>query len=703
VEVSPPTRITVGDWVVSPARNLLECGGTSVRLKPRAMDVLVYLAGRAGEVVSAGALIDVVWRGRTVTDGTVYQAVTQLRQALGDSVDEARYIETIPKRGYRVIAPVTIDAPAVTLNDHERRARRGKIRWPVVAGIAIALLASLLLVLDPRHEPPVPSIAVLPFESLGGDNGRPAYFTDGIHSELLTHLARIGSLKVISRTSVMSYAPDLKNIREISDELDVDHVLVGSVQQLNDSLRVNVQLIDARSDEHIWAQVYDRRQTAKNIFAIQRDIAMSIAQALQAKLTPQEISLFSRPPTSSDLAYDYYLSGNDYFSRHDDREFMPLAQKQYQRAVDADRNFALAWAQLSRAHSLMYWYAIDRSPVRRELALDAAQHALELDPELPQAHLAMGQYYYQGRGDYEAALSEYAVAAAGMAGNADLYFSRAMIFRRIGDWESAFADLRRAVDLDPRNPDLLAQQANTHLFYRDYAQAESSIRRAIDIEPDNAMAYLWQASIPIFRDGDVSLAKQFAEDPPATLGRWREYLGWRAAFYERRYASAVRYLEAWDLTVWSQNMFYVPKMSFYAVTYSQAGMGDLAHRYFVAAREELEAALEQSGDDPPRLISLAEALGGLGEREQATRTARRAMDLLPPTADAIGGALMQLEAAVRVFAPLGEVEATVAALDECLSAPGVWYSIEGLLPDPRLDAVRDDPRFQELVERHLRR
>jgi len=539
------------------------------------------------------------------------------------------------------------------------------------------------------------SIAVLPFSNESAAKENAEFFTNGMHGELLTRLAKIGSLKVISGTSVEEYRDSPKNLREIGQELDVATILEGRVQRTGGMARINVQLIDAVTDETVWAEAYDRDLTAQNIFAIQREMATSIAAAMQATLSPQDEARLNEVPTENTEALNFYLTGNEYLDRNEG-----LAAQQYKRAVEKDPEFAHAWAALSHAYSSMYWTGADPTLSRLDLALDAANHALRLEPNLPEAHLALGRYYHLGVRDSDRALAEYAIAEQRLIGSAELFEAQAMIYRRVGEFEKSIVSLDRAIELDPRNTDMLRQQAATHLSRRDYAEVETYLERVLEITPDSGWAYRRRtAYIPMWRDGDIANAKAIAESSQGT-GR-EHYYGWLAALYDRDIDTALRFLDEWDTDLDAGTNFYVPKASYYGTTYRLAGRDVLAERAFQTARVRLDDARAANPDDSRLLVSLGEAMVGLGEHVEGVRLARRAMDLRPSEKDALTGPEIQLDAVMRVFAPAGEYDAMIKELDTYLAGPGRW-SIEGLLPDPRLDPIRDDPRFRVVVEKYRR-
>ena len=354
----------------------------------------------------------------------------------------------------------------------------------------------------------------------------------------------------------------------------------------------------------------------------------------------------------------------------------------YQRAVEEDPEFALAWTKISRRHTLNYNLGFDRTESRLALALEAVERAFQVSPDLPQAHLAMSDYYRQGIRDFDRALEETAIAERGMPGSADLYFARADLQRRVGEWDESLENWERVIELDPRSINAHLEFVRTHIVLRNYQQAEQSLERALEFAPDSRILNVTTAQIALFRDG---LTRN-------TL---------TAALYERDYDTALSLLDSQEsdvsITPWS----YSVKASRYGLIYRLAGEHVLAEQQFEVAREQLEAALESRPDDPRLYNALGAVLAGLGENEEAVRMARQAIDdALPTSRDTFAGQNFRLDA-VMVFAAADDSDAAIEELDAYLGAPG-WWSIEGLLPDPRLDPIRDDPRFQALVEKYRR-
>jgi len=372
----------------------------------------------------------------------------------------------------------------------------------------------------------------------------------------------------------------------------------------------------------------------------------------------------------------------------------------FERAVSEDTELALAWAALSRQHSLRYNAGGDRTESRLAQAREAVERALEVAPGLPYGHLAMGEYYLFGFGDFESALEEYAIAREGIPGDAELYRAFGNLYRRVGEWDKSVVNWERAVELDPRSINHRVQLVRTYEALRNYPQAEEAVERALEIAPDNTTLYSTKQSISRWRDGDYASLKAAIENPPIELPQhWSADNRWHATLYDRDYAAALSLLDSWEFDVLPGGPWeYVPMTLVYGVTYQLAGERELAEQQFEMAREHLEAALETNPEDPRFLNSLGRVLAGLGQNEEAVRMARQAIDATSNDTYALPNYRLN---AIRVFAAAGDSDAAIEELDTYLAAPGFW-SIEGLLPDPRLDPIRDDPRFQALVDKYSR-
>ena len=543
------------------------------------------------------------------------------------------------------------------------------------------------------------SVALLPLEDRDTPSEDRA-FVDGIHQGILSQLARITSLQVISRTSVLGYRNTEKSPRAIGAELGVTNILMGHARRSTDAFSIEIRLVAVETAEPTWSQRYERALTMDELSAVQGEIARETAAALDAAITPAEMERIRATPTQNLRAYGFYLGGNEYL-RHPANEYgSRRAAQMYERAVAEDPNFALAWAALGHAYSRMFFFSFGDAPPRLTRAEEAAQRALALVPDLPEAHLALAHYRQYGFRDYAGALSELEIAERGIPRSAELYLGRGFIRGRAGQWADAISDFEHAAELDPLNVEPHMSLAVTLTYLGGDARAREHLERVLRIAPDEAAAYTAIAFLPVRRDGDVSALEAALRSPPMSLGIHRQRMGWTAALYRRDFEAALRHLDAVsEDSLVDEGGRYIPTASSYGVTHRLAGNPELAQRYFERARLALEEALERNPEDARLHNALGEVLVGLGAQGAGVGMARHAVALLPTSRDAFQGSEILLDAVVRVFAPAGEAEAAAEALEAYLSAPGAW-SVDGVLADPRLDPVREDARFREMVEKH---
>lgn len=542
------------------------------------------------------------------------------------------------------------------------------------------------------------SIAVLPFDNLSRtEENEP--FTDGIHDDLLTQLYKIGDLKPISRTSVLVYKNTTKNLRQIAEELGVATVLEGGVQRAGKRVRINVQLIDAQTDEHLWADVYDRELSAENIFAIQSDIAHQIAAALKSVLTPEEKARIAIRPTENLEAYDYYLRGNDYFYRSWDESDLRIAAQMYGKAVGLDPNFTLAYAMLSRTHARLYWYYYDRSEDRLSEAEMAVRRAGELGPNLAEFHIALGYFHYWGRRDYQAALDQFAAAQRTQPNNSDLALALGAVQRRQGRWSEAVANIMRASDLDPLSNTKAAELATTYLWLRMYPESERYQLRAIAIAPDWAEAYIRKARLYIAWEGDKERAREALmerSEPtiPGTFlassvsGAW----GLFRILYDD-------YQEALELL--SRESFGADSGSYFLAkgeVYAKLGLPELAEAHYDSARMIAENTISLRPADSYYHRQLGVAYAALGWDEEAIREGKKAVELLSVSRDAMDGVDSPASLA-EIHVMVGDYDHAIDLLEYLLSVPG-WLSVHWLQLDPTWDALRGHARFQALLDEY---
>jgi len=567
-------------------------------------------------------------------------------------------------------------------------------------GAGLAALA-LAFGLANRGEQPAGTraIAVLPFQNLGAPED--GYFTDGITEEITGRLAMLPSLGVISRTSANQYRGSGKPLKQIGRELGVDYVLEGSVRWEKSAgkasrVRVTPQLIRVSDDRHLWAGQYD--ESLEEVFTVQSRIAEQVATALDLALQAPDRAALGARPTEDLRAYDFFLRGNEYFNRPGDPAGLRTAQEMYTRATELDPSFALAFARLARSH-IWQFHISDRTDARLTMARSAVDSALKLQPDLSEAHLALGQIHYWGELDYERALREFRTAQEGDPGNGDLAWARGLVERRLGHWDQARVDLRRAVDLDPRSLVKSLDIAELHLRLREYAEAERYMKRALELEPDSP-AYIYEAMLIVARDGDLAAAASVLEEGVRRAGAqamafWLPQFDIGAALWPRLGSASQAAVKGLTLDPFGTDSggYYLAK----ARTGRSGGDPRAALAYFDSAARVLAGRSHARPDDPTLHASLAFAYAGLGRREDAIREGRLAVELRPASKDTWYGVDMLRNLAV-VYATLGEADSAVKQLRTLLSIPS-GISVPWLRADPTWDPVRRDPGFRALVEK----
>src|SRR6059036_1937093 len=400
------------------------------------------------------------------------------------------------------VTPQGIQATPASPGTHRRR----NIVALTAIGLAISSVAGFFLFPRASGRGVEKSIAVLPFQSLS-DEKENAYFADGIQDDILTNLSKIGDLKVISRMSVMTYrGTGARNAREIGKTLGVATLLEGSVRRIGNRVRVNVQLINADSDEHIWAEDYDRDLT--DVFAIQTDLAQKIASALQAKLSPNEKEQLDRQPTKDPNAYLLFIQAHDYANRPDHFHDDSLkAEELFEQAIKLDPKFASAFAGLSMVESWIY-HSSEPTQARREKARLNADESLRLQPNLPEGHLALGFSYYYGDRDYERALAEFEIAKRDLPNEAQAYMAIGAIQRRQGKWAESTANLEKSVALDPKDPEILLNLAFSYMATRDFEAADKTFDRGIEAAPQSFACRALKGELAIRWKGEFSVAEK---------------------------------------------------------------------------------------------------------------------------------------------------------------------------------------------------
>jgi TolB-like protein/cytochrome c-type biogenesis protein CcmH/NrfG len=550
-------------------------------------------------------------------------------------------------------------------------------------------------------ELPAKSIAVLPFENLSDDKNA-AYFADGIQDEILTKLASIADLKVISRTSTARYKSKPENLKTVSQQLGVATVLEGSVQKAADKVRINVQLIDAHLDSHLWAKSYDRN--IEDVFAVESEVAQEIADSLQAKLSPAEASTVARAPTKDPQAYDLFLKGE-----HEQRvansnfrsESFDQAARWYKEAIARDPKFALAIAQLAICRLRQHWLTDPLTEFDLAEAGQMAKQAVTLAPDLAQAHVAMGVFHYYGFRDYEPALTEFQRALELQPNNSPALQFIAAVHRRQARWTPTLDELRRALEQDPRDANIASTIAETQLLLRNWKEAEEMARHALTIDPHEAVGMHVLLLSTLNRTGKAEEAlRLLASFPPNDLsipntGTYDMVIGGRANTFVlgRDFDSAAKTWEAAAVSTIAERQQLAARV----VLHVLAGNLNSARKEAEKARELLETRVRAHPQDIRSLRALSWVYLALNRKSDALKVAQQTLTLLPPERDAFLGT-DNLASLTEVQAQAGAAGEAVQNLRKLLSmAAGDTISIVRLKIDPVWDPIRNDPGFQQLL------
>jgi TolB-like protein len=592
------------------------------------------------------------------------------------------------------------------------REHRAHMRWAIAAifllVLAMIIAVSFFFLRRPIQTAPAildKSIAVLPFDNLSSDKEN-AYFTDGVQDEILTHLAKVADLKVISRISVMQYKSGLtRNLRKISEELSVAHVVEGSVQRAGNKVRVNAQLIDARNDRHEWAENYDR--PIDDVFAIQSEIAKAIADQLQARLSPTEKNTIEQRPTADVLAFEQYSKAKTLMLSEGGggpvdraiREAVELLKS----ATARDPTFHAAFCQLVLANDYLYAHGYDHTPERLSAAEEALKEAAELRPDSADTHLARAQHLYYALRDYNGALSELDLARQGLPNDPRVTELTGYILSRQGEAEEGLRALQQAASLDPRNTFVLQQIAMSYLGLRRYAEAAAPLDRALQIKRDDVPLGVIRAEVDLGGRADPEPMCRFVErvrserpeSLPDVADNW-----FRCALARRDWAGAEQALAALG-----DNPFFVdgpiqPKRDFGEGLLARAMHDEArARRAFTIARAAQEHVVQEQKDYAPALCLLGLIDAALGNKQAALEEGRRATELLPVSKDAINGPTVGAWFAM-IAAWTGEKDLAIEQLSAVVQ-PGVQappctqYGI--LKTFPFWDPLRGDPRFEKII------
>jgi TolB-like protein/class 3 adenylate cyclase len=596
-----------------------------------------------------------------------------------------------------IVAALALGGYFLSRRSAPAAAATARSQAPVASPAAVSSAAPVVATM------PEKSIAVLPFENLS-DEKQNAFFTDGVQDEILTDLARIADLKVISRTSVMQYKTGAqRNLREIGQQLGVAHLVEGSVQRVSNRVRVNAQLIDARNDAHLWAQTYDR--DLADVFAIQSEIAKAIADQLQAKLSPQEQSAIERQPTSDVIAFDLYSRAVSLISSIGfsavDRASLSRAIGLLNQAIARDQSFFEAYCQLARAHDELYSISGDHTPARLALAEAAVEAAFRLRSDAGEAHLARAEHLYRGYRDYDGAWAELQIARRSLPNDPRVFELPGYILRRRGKQEEALHLMQRAIELDPRNFFTLQQIALSYSLLRNYKEEAAILDRALGIKPDDAGTKAVKALVYFDSKADTrplheTLASIHTKDPSAMQGVADTWFN--CALAEQDLAAAREALAALGDSNFGMD---ISQFAEFRGSFGQALIARMAkeetkaREAFAAARVEQQKSVDKQPNYGPPLSVLGLIDAALGEKQKALEEGRRAVELLPVKKDAVAGAAV-IEYLAVIAAWVGEKDLAFEQLERAVRMPNTLSSGQLKLL-PYWDPLRVDPRFDQIV------
>ena len=587
---------------------------------------------------------------------------------------------------------------------------RGKT-WIYVVVVGAALSVGLFFLgrytmrtaIAPSSELPVKSIAVLPFENLSDDKAN-AYFADGIQDEILTKLASVADLKVISRTSTAKYKSKPEDLKTVAHQLGVANVVEGTVQRAADKVRVNVQLIDARADTHLWAKTYDR--DIKDVFAVESEVSQEIADALQAKLSPKEANNLATAPTKDAEAYDLFLKAEGQELEAESAikpELFDRAAALYQQALSRDPNFALAAARLAESRMTRHWFVSRLTDAELPAVKSIAEQAVTLAPDLAEAHIALGIFYYLGHLQYDQALRELQRALELQPSNTRALEFSGYVHRRQGRWKLALSELTQAEDRDPRNGSLVANIGAAYCYLRMWTEAKRYGLRSLALEPHNVVGMRALVASYLNEDGDIKAAKRaLATFPPdvilinkAVIGEIGSVIGEGTYLHviERDFAAALKDWKA-DAPDPEERL---RQLAARVTIHLLAGVTASGQEEIGQASNLLEARLGERPSHRNTMVQLAWVSLAQKRNADALRFAHEAVESLPVEKDAAGGVLF-LSNLAQVQARAGEPAEAVKTLQRLLSIPaGYNVSIQRLKIDPVWDPIRSDPGFQQLL------
>ncbi len=548
-------------------------------------------------------------------------------------------------------------------------------------------------------------LVVLPFDNLGPPDEE--YFADGMTEEITSRLAAVRKLGVISRTSAMKYKKKRMSIREIASDLGVDYVLEGTVRWNRKSpgdsrVRITPQLIRVSDDTHLWSERYDR--VLDDIFDVQSEIAERVIEQLNIALLEPERRIVEAKPTSNLDAYQAYLRGLEYAGRPDYAEDdFRLAVQMFERAVELDGDFALAFADLSRVHSALFFHGYDRTDDRILRAKKAIEQAYKLQPALPDVHLALGYYHHWCHQDYEKALKEFAIAERDLPNDTRILAVVAAIIKRQGRIDETVDNYKKAFELSPRDASVAHEIGCAYMIMRKYREADNYYDRSISIAPDQTLVYICKAWNYWLHNGDIQGGRATLEAMPRRIDRKLKrpaailFELYRLELFSRNYNEALRVLDEGDAVFDEGQWYYITKDQLAAHTYRLMNDANRSRELYESALGLLQIEMEKRPDDDRVYSSLGIAYAGLGQKDKAITSSKKAVEIIPVSKNAVIGPF-RVEDQAFSYTLIGEYDKALECI-ECLLEIPSWFSIHLLRIDPRWDSLRDHPRYQAIMNK----
>jgi TolB-like protein/lipopolysaccharide biosynthesis regulator YciM len=584
----------------------------------------------------------------------------------------------------------------VSPEQSEYRSTGKKLNLYIILGLSLAVV---LLLSDrifnvtggANSTLPEKSIAVLPFINLSNDPDQ-EYFSDGLTDDILTQLAKIEDFRVISRTSVMQYKDNPPPLSEIGQKLNVGLILEGSVQKSGTQMRITAQLINAKTDKHIWAESYDR--PVEDLFSVQRELALAIAEIMKAKLSPEEEKGIQSNPTDNIEAYQLFQRGEYYLNQpHYSEEEWRKAIDYFNEAVSLDPQFAEAYGQLTKCHSRLYYLKSDHTPERKERAEIAAEKALLLDHDNPYILLYVGYYHLWTQEDKNTALRYFERAAKKLNNNVEVLKAKSSIYEVIGEWDKYIDTNEKGIEISPLDLACITNLCYGYFYVQRYAEALELNDRATNLAPDAAWNHLIRGFILISADKANDESRKSLEKVHKDHS-WYLWAFYFQNMFEVKYQDLLKLLEHYPEGI-THKMMRAPQALLAAHIFSILNQQDKADSAYSVALEILEEEIQTHEDDHRYQSALGLAYAGTGNREAAIRAGKRAIEILPLSKDAFYGVPPQLEMAL-IYDMLGETDLAMDHLEKVLSIPN-YFSINWLLPDARYKNIRSSESYEKLI------